>query len=86
MTWISFVYLAVFSTVVAFTCQLFGQRHASAPTAAVIMLLETPVGVIGAVIAFDEVMSWSQWAGALVLLAGVSLSLWAEVKRSQRHP
>jgi drug/metabolite transporter (DMT)-like permease len=83
-TWFAFAYLAVFSTVVAFTCQLFGQRHASAPTAAVIMLLETPIGVIGAVLAFEEHMAISQWLGAAVLLAGVGMSLRAEVVRERR--
>ncbi len=82
----AFAYLSVLSTVVAFTCQIAGQRHASAPTAAVIMLLETPVGVLGAVAFFDEVMAPLQWLGAVVLFAGVALSLAAEVRpRAAAH-
>lgn len=79
-TLLAFAYLSVVSTVFGFTCQIAGQRHASAPTAAVIMLLETPVGVIGAQLFFDEAMAPLQWLGAAVLFAGVALSLVAELR------
>lgn len=82
-TWMAFLYLAVFSTVVAFTCQIFGQKHTSPPAAAVIMLVETPIGVLAALALLHETMSLSQWAGAGVLLAGVGVALHAEM-RSQR--
>lgn len=81
-TLFAFAYLSVLSTVVAFTCQIFGQRHASAPAAAVIMLCETPIGVLGALWFFDEAMTALQWVGALVLFVGVALSLSAELKRA----
>jgi drug/metabolite transporter (DMT)-like permease len=79
-TWMSFGYLAAFSTVVAFTCQIFGQRHTSPPTAAVIMLLETPIGVLAALVLVHETMAPWQWAGAAVLLGGVAVSLRAELR------
>lgn len=81
-TWWAFAYLSVLSTVVAFTSQIFGQRHASAPAAAVIMLLETPIGVLGALWFFDEAMAATQWLGAAVLVVGVALSLSAELRRA----
>ncbi len=81
--WAAFGYLAVFSTVVAFTCQIVGQRHASAPTAALIMLLEAPLGVAAAVVFFDEAMRPVQWLGAAILLGGVGVSLAAEVRRAR---
>ncbi|HEY4221396.1 MAG TPA: DMT family transporter [Myxococcota bacterium] len=80
-TWLSFGYLAVFSTVLAFTCQIVGQRYTSPPTAAVIMLLETPLGVIGALLFLKEQMAPLQWLGAAVLLSGVCVSLYAEMQR-----
>jgi drug/metabolite transporter (DMT)-like permease len=83
-TWLSFAYLAVFSTVVAFTSQIIGQRHVSAPTAAAIMLLETPVGVLGALLLFNEAMAPAQWIGAGVLLLGVVTSLYAEIRVTAR--
>lgn len=80
----AFLYLAVFSTVLGFTFQIVGQRHTSAPTAAVVMLLETPVGVLGALLFLDESMGLGQWIGALVLVAGVVVSLLPELIRSER--
>lgn len=85
-TWLSFLYLAVFSTVVAFTCQIFGQKHTSPPSAAVIMLLETPIGVLAALMLLHETMSPLQWAGAAILLAGVGVALHAEMRTSAAPP
>jgi drug/metabolite transporter (DMT)-like permease len=76
----AFLYLALFSTVVAFLLQIVGQRHTSAPTAAVIMLLEVPIGVLAALVFLDERMGWSQWLGAFVLILGVCTSLWPELR------
>jgi drug/metabolite transporter (DMT)-like permease len=59
-----------------------GQRHASPSTAAVIMLLETPVGVLAALALFGEQMAVSQWIGAGVLVTGVLISLAAEMRRA----
>jgi drug/metabolite transporter (DMT)-like permease len=81
--WMSFAYLAIFSTVLAFTCQIVGQRHTSPPTAAIIMLLETPIGVLAALVLLNENMALSQWAGAAVLLAGVGVALRAEIQASR---
>lgn len=83
--WLSFGYLVVFSTVLAFTCQIFGQRHTSPPTAAVIMMLETPIGVLFALVIFDETMVLTQWIGAAVLLGGVAVALRAEVIADRRR-
>lgn len=80
-TWRAFGYLAAFSTVVAFIFQFIGQRHTSAPTAAVLMLIETPVAVVAAVVLLGEQMGIAQWVGAGVLLGGVGLSLWPELSR-----
>ena len=82
--WMSFAYLAVFSTVVAFTCQFFGQRHTSAPSAALIMLLETPIGVLAAMLLLHERLSLIQWGGAVVLLTGVVVALGAEMRSARR--
>lgn len=82
----AFLYLAIISTVVAFTCQIFGQRHTSAPTAAVIMLMESPTALVAAVFILDENMRFGQWVGAAVLLAGVVISLVPELRRSSSGP
>lgn len=71
----SFAYLAVFSTVVGFLCQVAGQKHVSPSTAAVLMLLETPVGAIAALVALREPMTPVQAVGAVLLVVGVLVSL-----------
>lgn len=83
-TGLALAYLAVFSSVIAFGCQLFGQRHASPSVSAVVFLLESPIGAVTAMIALDERMSPVQVVGALVLLSGVALSLRGEVKAAAR--
>jgi drug/metabolite transporter (DMT)-like permease len=75
---LSFGFLAVFSTVIAFTAQIVGQRHASASTSSVIMLLETPIGVVAAMFILHETMTFGQWCGAGLLLTGIGVSLRGE--------
>lgn len=77
-TWAALLGLAVFSTTVAFTCQIYGQRHLSPSTAAVIMLLETPIGVLAAVFLLGEHLGRWQWAGGAVVLVGVLLAILSE--------
>ncbi len=72
---VSLLYLATFSTMGAFTLQIVGQRHLSPAPASIIMLLETPIGVISAVILLNELMSATQWLGAAVALAAVIIAV-----------
>jgi len=80
-TWASLVYLAVFSTIAAFTLQMVGQRHLSPAPASVIMLLETPVGVVAAVLLLGEAMAGLQWLGAIIALVAVVVSVVGEHRR-----
>ena len=80
----SFLYLAAFSSVLAFACQIAGQRTASAPAAAVVLLLEAPIGAAVASWARDEALNGTQFAGAVVLLVGVGFSVYADVARPAR--
>ena len=77
-TWWSLLFLAVFSTTIAFTCQIFGQRHLSPAPAAVIMLLEAPIGVLAAVLFLGETMGPWQWVGGGVVVVAVLLSVLSE--------
>jgi len=72
---LSLLYLATFSTMGAFTLQIVGQRHVSPAPASIIMLLETPIGVISAVLLLGEFMSTLQWVGAGVALVAVVTSV-----------
>jgi drug/metabolite transporter (DMT)-like permease len=72
---LSLVYLAVFSTIVAFTLQFIGQQHLSPAPASIIMLLEVPVGVFGAVLLLGESMGGLQWLGAAVAVVAVVVAV-----------
>jgi drug/metabolite transporter (DMT)-like permease len=75
---VAFVYLAVFSTFVAFACQFYGQRTVSPATASILMLMETPVGVVAALLLLGEVMTPLQWVGAALMMTAVVLAVRAE--------
>ncbi len=77
-TWWSLLYLAVASTFVAFLLQLLGQRHVSPSTASILMLLETPIGVVAAVVILHERMAGLQWVGAALALVAVVVAVVAE--------
>ncbi|MDP2341043.1 MAG: DMT family transporter [Deltaproteobacteria bacterium] len=74
----SLVYLAVASTFLAFLFQMLGQRHVSPSTASVLMLLETPIGVLAAVAILHERMAGFQWVGAGLALVAVVVAVVAE--------
>lgn len=78
VTWASVTYLAIASTFVAFLLQMLGQRHVSPSTAAVLMLLETPIGVGAAVLLLGERMTPPQWAGGALAIVAVLLAIAAE--------
>jgi len=74
----SLLYLAVFSTFLAFLFQMLGQQHVSPATASVIMLMETPIGVLAAVFVLHEHMANLQWAGAGLAVVAVVIAVVAE--------
>lgn len=74
----SLVYLAVFSTIVAFTLQFIGQQHLSPAPASIIMLLEVPIGVFGAVLLLGDTMGGLQWLGAAVAITAVVVAVVGE--------
>lgn len=77
-TMTALVYLAVFSTFAAFLLQMLGQQHVSPATASVLMLLETPIGVIAAVVILKEHMAGFQWLGAGLAVVAVVIAVAAE--------
>jgi drug/metabolite transporter (DMT)-like permease len=83
-TVLSLLYLAVFSTICAFLLQLLGQRHLSPTPATIVMLLETPIGVLAAVALLHEAMAGWQWAGAALAVAAVVLAVAGE-RRTARQ-
>jgi len=68
----SFLYLAIFSSVIAFTIQVRAQKILSASTSSMITLLESPAATFFAFMLLGESLDLSQWVGAvLILLAAV---------------
>lgn len=75
-TWLAFVALGVFSTLVPFTLFYAGLRRLPPDEAGIIATLEPVVAVTSAALFLRENLSLSQWAGAgLVLLATILAGL-----------
>ena len=85
VTWASVTYLAIASTFVAFLLQMLGQRHVAPSTAAVLMLLETPIGVGAAVLLLNERMTAPQWTGAVLAIVAVLVAVAAENHARQQE-
>lgn len=83
-TWWSLIFLAFFSSTVAFALQAIGQKSSSAPTASMIMLLEAPFACIFAMTLADEVLADLQVVGAVLLFCGVFLSVIADLRTHGR--
>ena len=81
-TWTALIYLAIFSTLAAFFLQLLGQQHLSPTPATTIMLLETPIGVVAAVLLLNEQMAGIQWLGAGFAVVAVVLAVLGERRAS----
>lgn len=68
------LYLAVFSSGVAYTCQIVGQQHLDVSVAPIILSLESVFGLIGGAIFLKETKTPLQYTGCAVVLAAVILS------------
>lgn len=69
---LNFLYLIVFSSIIAFTIQVRAQKVLSAGVASMIFLLESPAASFFGFIFFNERLDFSQWIGAgFILLAAV---------------
>lgn len=69
--WFSIFYGGVFSAGIAFTLQIFGQKHAEPGPAAIIMSFESVFGALSGWLLLGEVMSASQVFGCVLMMAGV---------------
>ncbi|QNP75530.1 DMT family transporter [Streptomyces roseirectus] len=73
--WLVVAYLAIGPTAVAYVFYYRGVRAVGPATASVMMFLSPVFGAGGAVLFLDEGMSWTQGAGALLMLAGALLAV-----------
>ena len=70
----SVIYLGVFSSGIAYTLQIIGQRGANPAAASILLSLESVFGVIGAALFLSERMSLREYLGCAVVFIAVILS------------
>lgn len=69
--WISILYLAVISSVLAFLLLNFGSNYVSVSQATIFANLTTVISIIAGVVVLHESFSWQQLVGAAVILLSV---------------
>jgi drug/metabolite transporter (DMT)-like permease len=72
--WLGILYLAIFSTGVGFTLQAYGQRHAPAADAAIIMSMEAVFSAVFGWIFLTEKLNLTQMIGCGLILTAIILS------------
>jgi len=70
-------YGGALSVGVAYTLQVFGQRDARPPAAAIILSLEAVFAAIGGILILAEPLTWREATGFGLMLAGILVSQWA---------
>jgi drug/metabolite transporter (DMT)-like permease len=72
--WLGILYLAIFSTGVGFTLQAYGQRHAPAADAAIIMSMEAVFSAVFGWIFLSERLNLTQLIGCGLILTAIIVS------------
>jgi drug/metabolite transporter (DMT)-like permease len=79
------LYGGVLSVGVAYTLQVVGQRKARPAHAAILLSLESAFAALGGWLLLDEILSFRQFAGCALMLAGMLLSqLWTRADEPGR--
>jgi drug/metabolite transporter (DMT)-like permease len=77
------LYSAFFSVGVAYTVQIFGQKHVEPSKAALIFSAESLFGAVGGWLLLGEVLSARAYIGCLLIFAGIIISQF-NLKKSRR--
>lgn len=72
--WIPILYAGVFSSGVAYTLQIIGQKNLNPTVASIIMSLEACVSVIAAWVILDDAMNARQITGCAIMFAAIVLA------------
>lgn len=67
----SLLYVGIFSSAVAYTCQAFGQKHANPTAASIILSTESVFAAIGGVLILHEMLSGREWLGCAFMFVAV---------------
>jgi drug/metabolite transporter (DMT)-like permease len=74
--WIGVIHLGLFSSALAFLCQIRAQQFISPSSIGIFVLLESPFAMLFSILLLHEALTWTQVLGAgLVLSAAVGESL-----------
>jgi drug/metabolite transporter (DMT)-like permease len=84
--WLGIVYLAVVSTGLGFTLQAYGQRHAPAADAAILMSMEAVFSAAFGWIVLKEQLLPIQMLGCGLIMAAIILSQVATVHKNNQTP
>lgn len=73
--WQPMLYLALISSGVAYTLQIMGQKYASSPSlASILMSMESVFAVIGGVIFMHTVPKANEWIGCAIMLIAIIIA------------
>lgn len=71
--WGPIIYSGIFSVAIGFTLQVFGQRHAPATDAALILSLEAVAAAVFGYLLLNEILTPVQFIGCFLIMAAVIL-------------
>lgn len=72
--WLPLLYTGIFSSGVAFSLQMIGQRGAHPTSAAIILSMEASFAMLGGWLLLGETLSARGWLGCALMLVGMILS------------
>ena len=82
---LSLLFLGIFSSGIAYTLQVIGQRNLNPGVASILLSLESVFGAIGGALIFGETMEPREIIGSAVVFSAVILSQ-IEFKKKQENP
>ena len=81
---LSLLYLGVFSSGIAYTLQVIGQKNLNPGVASILLSLESVFGAIGGALIFGEVMTTREIIGSAIVFSAVILSQLEFPKREKQ--
>lgn len=81
---LSLLYLGIFSSGIAYTLQVIGQKNLNPGVASILLSLESVFGAIGGALIFSEVMSPREIIGSAIVFSAVILSQLELPKREKQ--
>lgn len=84
--WQPLIFTGVFSSAIAYTLQIAGQRHLPAPVASLILSLEACFAALAAWILLGQTMTAREMLGSALMFTGVLLSQRQPKKQTESSP